>query len=826
MKLFLGIYALLGGAAFFTSLLTGRHWSVRGPYRIGWEDDAPDQFLGSNGQPTGRAIELVKEAARRRGVALQWVRRNESSEAALRSGAVDLWPLMTTTPDRLKVLHISTPYVESVVSFVVLRDSHVSNVKQLSGKTVGYLALPINLKLARQYVPDAQFIGKKTPRDLIDSLCKQEIRAGFIEQDEVINDLINGVGCRDQGFVMISPPGSLIRLGIGSTPQARAAADAIRDEIDTMSAEGRLAEFFMRFGYIAGRSPASVETLLASRRRERWTQAAAALFALLFLLALWHTVRYRRERNRARRAEAALRRSVAESRQMEERLRLLAHALKSANDCITIADTQNRFLYVNDTFLRTYEYDASELIGQHVKMLHSLRADRAVGTYLSAAMMGESWRGELWNRSKSGREFPISLATSKVRDEEGRVIALVGVASDISERKQAEEEYKTLQEQYLQAQKLESIGRLAGGVAHDFNNLLTVINGYSDIILSSIRDEDPLKGPAEQVCLAGARAAVLTQQLLTFSRKQVVQLRPIDLNDVIIESKDMLRRLVGEDISLETALTTQRGSTMADSSQIHQVLMNLVVNARDAMPGGGRLLIETSLVEVGIADSGPRGIDPGSYLLLAVSDTGNGIDGETQRHIFEPFFTTKPPGKGTGLGLSTVYGIVKQNQGWIDVASEPGHGTVFRIYLPRIQSAVREDLPAGAQGCRFGGSETILVVEDQSSVRDLVWDVLASSGYKVLSAADGQEALALAQRHAGRIHAVLTDVVMPGMNGFDLVEGLKQVRPEIQALFMSGYAEDAIAPRGVLAPEIAYIAKPFTPESLLAWIRKSLDLVR
>jgi signal transduction histidine kinase len=360
-----------------------------------------------------------------------------------------------------------------------------------------------------------------------------------------------------------------------------------------------------------------------------------------------------------------------------------------------------------------------------------------------------------------------------LRDSDGKVAAVAWLGADVTE-------HRAPREQYLQAQKLESVGRLAGGIAHDFNNLLTVINGYSDIIVRDLRADDPLKEHVQEICHARARAAALTQQLLVFSRKQVAQPQLLDLNALITQSKDMLCRLLGEHVRLETALAPEIGSDPGgqrpDSPSTDEPCW---VNARDAMPDGGELRIETSHVDVGgNAGNDPRQT-PGSYLLLIVTDNGSGIDEETQHHIFEPFFTTKPVGKGTGLGLATVYGIVTQIQGWIEIASELGHGTAFRIYLPQVRAATGKAVPRVAQDGVVRGFETVLVVEDQASVRKFVSDVLSPSGYKVLSATDGTAAMATAERHPGRIHLVLTDVVMPGMNGPDLVEKLRQGRPEI-----------------------------------------------
>ena len=807
-------------AAFLVWMAAGHHWFGRRTYRIGWEDDPPEQEIGSGGQPTGLAIEVVREAARRGGIALQWSYHSESSEAALRSGAVDLWPLMTITPERLKTFHISAPYLDSAASFLVRDDGHFHQVEELSGEKVGYLSMPINLALLLQYLPEARPVSQKNASELIASVCSQEIAAGFIEPDALIHELMSaGAGCRDLGLAMLSVPGARIRLGIGSTLEASAGADAIRDEIDGMFADGSLAALFAKWGYLSGRNVAYVESLLASRRRERWTQAAAAVLALLFLLALWQTLRYRRQSARARLAETSLRQSMTESYHMETRLRLLAHALKGANDCICITDVGNRILFVNDAFLRTYEYDESELIGQPVKILRSSRADRSVDIDTSAAIAGGNWRGELWNRGKTGREFPIALATSQVRDEEGKFVAMVGVSSDITARKQAEEEHQALEAQYLQAQKLESIGRLAGGVAHDFNNLLTAINGYSQLILAKMSPDDPLREKIVKIHNAGESAAALTRQLLAFSRKQVLQPRALDLNRVIEDLRPMLQRLLGESVQVRLALNAQSAIVNADPHQLEQVIMNLAVNGRDAMPGGGKLVIETAAAELD-AQSHP-GVSGERYVVLAVSDGGVGMNDETRRRIFEPFFTTKPVGQGTGLGLTTVQGIVAQSGGYIEVHSELGRGTMFKIYLPAAPGIAVDAARAGEVAAP-GGTETVLIVEDLKEVLDYAVQALKTYGYRAIPAGNAEEALQTCERKSEPLDLLLVDVVMPNLNGPELVKQLEKLRPGMKVLFMSGYSDNFLVLNSAAGEPVHFIEKPFSPEELAGKVREVL----
>ncbi|HXJ39835.1 MAG TPA: PAS domain S-box protein, partial [Bryobacteraceae bacterium] len=371
----------------------------------------------------------------------------------------------------------------------------------------------------------------------------------------------------------------------------------------------------------------------------------------------------------------AVLRDITASRQLEDQVRMMARALSSAQDCISICDPDDRILYVNAAFIRTYGYREQELLGQSIRMIHAEHQPVPLPWPLLDVSVAEpSWQGELWNRTRDGREFPISLSAAAVHDEQGRFVASIGVARDITQE-------RAMQEQNLQAQKLEGIGRLAGGVAHDFNNLLTVINGYTRLLLDSKDDLNTKRSALQQIQLAGERAAELTQQLLTFSRKQLIQPTVVNLNDLVRESETMFRRIVGEDVHLITSLEARSPIVMADPGQLHQILMNLVVNSRDAMPNGGILRIEVAEVEVPATPAHPAGTEPGAYVLLKVSDNGIGMLEETRQYIFEPFFSTRGS-EGTGLGLATVYGIVKQARGGIQVLSEPGHGTTFLIYLP------------------------------------------------------------------------------------------------------------------------------------------------
>jgi len=393
------------------------------------------------------------------------------------------------------------------------------------------------------------------------------------------------------------------------------------------------------------------------------------------------------------------------------------------------------------------------------------------------------------------------------------------------ERERAEEEKTALQEQLRQSQKMEAIGKLAGGVAHDFNNLLTVIHGYSELILKSLDQSSRLRQDVQEILNASERASSLTRQLLAFSRKQVLQPKVLDLNDHVPNMDKMLRRMIGEDVELVTLLAKDLGRIKADPGQIEQVILNLAVNAKDAMLNGGKLTIETANVKLDKSYARSHiGVTPGHYVMLSVSDTGAGMTPEIKERIFEPFFTTKEEGKGTGLGLSTVYGIVQQSGGNVWVYSEPGVGTTFKIYLPTIEEDTESLRPTALSTKPMQGFETILLVEDEETVRKLACTVLQKYGYTVLEAPNGEEALRIVQGQNGNpIHLMVTDVVMPGMSGRQLAERLVSLWPKLKVLYMSGYTDNAIVHHGVLDPGIAYIQKPFAPDALASKVREILD---
>ncbi len=503
----------------------------------------------------------------------------------------------------------------------------------------------------------------------------------------------------------------------------------------------------------------------------------------------------------------------------EERVRL-STAVEQAAESVLITDRQGVITYANPALERISGYSRAELVGQTPRLFKSGRHDAAFYRRLwETIQSGQAWQGRFINRRKDGQLYYEDTTIAPLRDAAGEIVGYVSTGRDVTQE-------VSLEEQFRQAQKMEAVGRLAGGVAHDFNNLLTIIQLSARLMGKQLHAEDPLQVQLERIQEACHRANELTKQLLTFSRQTPLETRRVDLNDSIREMSRMLPRLLGEDIELVLALSEDLWPVVGDANQLDQVLLNLAVNARDAMPQGGRLLIETANVVLDrVYTEHHFGVEPGEYVMLAVSDTGEGMSEEVKARIFEPFFTTKGPGQGTGLGLSTVYGIVKRHGGHIGVYSEVGQGSTFKVYLPR-DGREAEARPAilepSAAVVRRPRQATLLVVEDAADIRQLITQALRESGYEVLVATQGVEALELSETHEGPIHLLLTDVVMPQMGGGELARRLQARRPEMRVLYMSGYTENVIATHGVLKAGVAFLPKPFTLEALIQKVEEAL----
>ena len=553
---------------------------------------------------------------------------------------------------------------------------------------------------------------------------------------------------------------------------------------------------------------------------DQWTSARNILFALslvIGLLVYTSGALAVAARRRARDIEWAKHQMAAQQEDLREANERLQAVIQASPLAVVALDLAGNVKSWNTAAERMFGWTADEVIEQMPRFVPADQMDefhakitRAAEGELIAALERRRLR-------KDGKSIDVAIWTAPLRNAAGSIGGIIATIADISERKK-------LEEQVRHSHKMEAVGRLAGGVAHDFNNLLTVINGYGHMMLDSLTAGDRLRSHAEQIVKAGNQAAALTTQLLAFSRRQLIQPKSIDLNHVITNLEKMLRRVMGEDIVLKTRLSPELHSVKADPNQMEQVLINLVANARDAMPRGGVLTITTRNVtlESALSCEGAD-IPAGGYIEMAVSDTGEGMDAETRSHLFEPFFTTKERGKGTGLGLSSVYGSVRQNAGGISVRTEMGRGTSFSIYLPQLAEPVAaahaEPVPIGIRR----GNETILVVEDEAPLRKMLCEALTSAGYHVLEASDGSDALRKWEHLASSIDVLLTDVVMPLLNGRELAKRLTANAPHIEVIYMSGYADDVLAYHGTLKPGTILIQKPFRPAALFSKLREVLD---
>jgi hypothetical protein len=526
--------------------------------------------------------------------------------------------------------------------------------------------------------------------------------------------------------------------------------------------------------------------------------------------AVRHALALRAGERQRRQAEAALRAS-------EERFRAL---VENSSDALLLVDAEGRVAYISPSSSRHLGWGSDEMLGQSIfDFLHPDDRD-AMSVKLAEVLRspGKPVTQDIRLQHADGSWRAIeSIAVNRLSDPS--VEAIVVNARDITDRRK-------LEEQLRHAQKMEAVGQLAGGIAHDFNNLLTAILGYCNLMRDDMPAEDPLRADLDEIHTAGERAASLTRQLLAFSRRQMLQPQVVDMNSVVQQLEKLLRRLISENVELVTALAHDLLSVRVDPASIEQILVNLTVNARDAMPHGGRLTIETANVDLDETFAVAHvPMKPARYVMLAVGDTGEGMDADTQARVFEPFFTTKEQGKGSGLGLATVYGMVKQSGGYIWVYSEPGHGTVFKVYFPPAEQRAKtsdQDNAGRRSGDAMHGWETVLLVEDEDAVRALAREVLRRHGYVVLEARHGVDALRMAERHPDDIHLMITDLVMPHMGGRNLVERLAAVRPKMKVLFMSGYTDHALMHRD-LTPGTAFLQKPFTPDAFVRKVRSVLD---
>ncbi len=519
----------------------------------------------------------------------------------------------------------------------------------------------------------------------------------------------------------------------------------------------------------------------------------------------------------------AIIRDISDRKKIETEINMLAHTVKSIREAVSVTDLNDNILFVNEAFIKIYGYSEKELIGKNISIIRSPNNDPEIIKKILPHTIAKGWIGELMNRRKNGEEFPVYLSTSVIRDDKKNPIALVGIASDLTER-------KIIEAQLRQSQKMDAVGKLAGGIAHDFNNILSIINGYSDLALQEIDNSHKLYKKINQVRKAGEKASNLVKQLLAFSRKQIIETKIVNINKLIYDWNSVFIRLIGEDIETQIDLEKDIGLIKADPNQLEQVFVNIILNARDAInqrtdiASEKQIKIQTRNVSLNKKFTDKhRGSTTGHYIEISISDTGVGIPNGTKDKIFEPFFSTKEEGKGTGLGLSMVYGIVKQNNGSIYVDSKPDKGTTFRIYWPIVESEISPTDVKRTKEKIIGGNETLLLVEDETDVRDVASETLQSIGYTIYEAANGIEALDCIKNNSSKISLVITDVIMPGMGGKELAENIEKIQPDLKILFTSGYTDQKIVRSGKLNNDINFLHKPYSIHELSKKIRELIE---
>ncbi len=755
------------------------------PITVGVISDWPPYYLHTpDGRPAGFAIDVFDAVASRAHLAPRYRAYDTfaAMQAALEKGEIDVIPNMGVIPERhyLFTKPIST---FDIALFVRKASPKLLTHEDIHGK-VAVVRTNVGERLGAD-LPRADLVVYGDVREALFRLLSGDVDA-LIFPDPVVWSLARSAHV--DHLIREVPP------ALGEVKRAMAVANGrndLRARLD-LAIEG----------FLGSREYAAIYRHWHAPPEPFWTaQRVAVLAAILLVIvglagALWRYLALRKAHGR---------------------IRFQARLLDIIGEAVIATDREGRVIFWNRFAEKLYGYPAAEAIGRPITAL-TVPPEGAseAGAIIEAMRAGRGWQGEFSGLRRDGTTFPALVTIEPIFGEGHAVVGIVGVSTDLTASKQ-------LEDQLRQSQKMESIGRLAGGVAHDFNNLLTVIAGTTELVMDDLPEGDRRRIELAEVRRAAERAAALTQQLLALSRKQIIQPRVMDLNTVVLDAERMLRRVIGEDIRLTIEPGDALAHVRADPTQIQQVILNLAVNSRDAMPEGGHLAIATANAEIGeaFARANPW-VAAGRYVVLRVSDTGVGMDEATRQRVFEPFFTTKGPGEGTGLGLSTVYGIVQQSGGTIHVESTPGAGTTFEVYLPVVGEAVADpdDKPLAGDGA---GSETILVVEDEPGVRQLVLRTLANAGYEVIAADRPREALHTAERYQGRIDLLLTDVVLPDMYGPELVAALARSRPHMKVLYMSGYAESTIVHHGVVDAGTQLINKPFALDVLVRTVRQVLD---
>jgi PAS domain S-box-containing protein len=801
------VLTIVAGCACGAWWLLGHRAQPDTPVRVGFTNLPPFYFVATDGAPRGIAVDVLNAAARRRGIPLEWVAIDGTLKQAFLARTVDLWATVSVPSSESDF--ITEPWLISDYYLLYKADTPLAVLRSMGTARIAVAGRSDGpeWQLASRTLSNVTFVAAPSMRAKLQMVCDGRADAGFSSGRQGLDLLMSRpAGCESTALSFVPVPGASTLFGIGSTREAAGVAAALRNEIEEMASDGTLAGINADWSLTTSNELRIIDALREGRTRGRLSLAAMALLALALAAALYEV-----RRNRQLRA-------YAEQRVREQQQHRILFERNMAG--VYRMGVEGVFLDCNDAFAKMLGCASREdVIG---KSAWGFAADArfrdgsdARNGAINQLRAQHSLTNHEMNIVRADGQKAILLQTVTMIDaRDGEPAMIEGTALDISRERE-------LEEQYRQAQKLESIGRLAGSVAHDFNNTLTAITGYVDLALSDLEDSHPSRAMLLEIQKAGEHAETLTRQLLAFSRRQHLRPTVVNLNRVVDDTRGLLVRVVGENVGLVFDLCPTLANVKADAGQLQQVLMNLVINARDAMPSGGALTISTANVMILPGESeGPDGID-GECVRLTVADTGHGMDEATQGRIFEPFFTTKASGKGTGLGLSTVYGIVRQSGGHVGVRSVPDGGTTFDIDLPAVEEILSEAAELPPRETK-GGSETILVVEDQDEVRHMVAASLSRFGYHVIDAPDGQRGIEACRTYEGSIDLVLTDIVMPGLSGPAVGRACQQLRPGVRVLYMSGYTTTLI--REEIGPDTAmeYIQKPFSPVDLARKVRQVL----
>ena len=789
------------------------HAAPKKVYRIGFGADRPLHYLDETGHPAGLAVGILKEAAKRRGIELLWTRSATPGILSMQKGETDFWVAMADLPERRSQIHITEPYILTEYCFLVPGDSRFQTPADLSDAKVSFADFAVNRRRLSGLLPTSKMVPAPSPQAAVELFRKGATDAVFLDQYSATATLLNRLA-PEKPLRLLSARVPRSHLGIASTFESAAVADGLREEIGRMTRDGSLAPLVDGWGFSPLQNMDAIDQLAIARRIEQRLFAGLVFVALLLVFTALTVVWLRRERLELQNAKIALRKSEEHYRTLID---LLPDSLYVVGRDASVHPVNNR----NEDLLRMNRATVQELL----KRLRNHSADVERVLKEGATVIAEELTAE-------GSFLEYRLVP--LQDASGSNRGAMGILRDQTSRHLADVERRKLEEELRQSQKMEVVGRLAGGVAHDFNNLLTIINGYTELILRAAVKHPARQGEFETqlnaILKAGQTAADLTQQLLAFSRRQMIVPKPCDLSRIVDDAADMLSRLLGEEISLETHLARDLPLLLVDRVQVQQLLMNLAANARDAMPDGGMFLISTrnDVCTEAEALAQPEAT-LGECVVLTAADTGEGMDADTIARVFEPFFTTKESGRGTGLGLATVYGIVRQNGGWIQVDSEPGRGSTFSIFLPSHRfagSGHTHEVPATPTSAFTPRRASVLVAEDREDVRELMADVLHSAGYTLRAVANGREALALLDQYPEPIDLLITDIVMPGMRGPELARQVRARHPDTRVLFVTGHAGDVDSLLDVYGPAATLIVKPFGPERLLEAVQGLLESAR